>query len=90
MVIEKFRIPKRYGIIDLRELNSLSGFSEIAEFHLEHRRWIDDSLRREGMVREGRWSEAIAVGKLNFVARVKSELGFKAVHREVIKSGGTS
>jgi pimeloyl-ACP methyl ester carboxylesterase len=35
------------------------------------------------MTREGRWSEAIAVGNLNFVENVKSELGFKAAHREV-------
>jgi hypothetical protein len=39
--------------------------------------------------REGRWSEAIAVGNLNFVEKVKSELGFKAAHGEVIEGGGT-
>ena len=38
--------------------------------------------------REGRWSEAIAVGNLNFVEEAKSELGFKAAHREVIEGGG--
>jgi len=41
------------------------------------------------MAREGQWSEAIAVGNLNFVEKVKSELGFKAAHREVIEGGGT-
>ena len=35
------------------------------------------------------WSEAIAVGNLNFVEQVKSELGFKAAHREVIEAGCT-
>jgi putative transposase len=30
--------PKRYGIIDLRELSSLCGFREIAEFPQAHRR----------------------------------------------------
>jgi putative transposase len=81
--------PKRYGIIDLRELSSLCGFSEVAEFQQAHRRWVDDSLTRERMAREGRWSEALAVGNLNFVEKVKSELGFKAAHREVIEGGGT-
>ena len=33
------------------------------------------------------WSEAIAVGNLNFVEKVKSELGSKAAHREVIEGG---
>jgi hypothetical protein len=28
-------------------------------------------------------------GNLNFVEKVKSELGFKATHREVIEAGGT-
>ena len=41
------------------------------------------------MAREGRWSEAITLGNLNFVEKVKSELGFKAAHREVIEGGGT-
>ena len=40
-------------------------------------------------MREGRWSEAIAIGKLNFVAKVKSELGLKASRREAIDEGGT-
>jgi hypothetical protein len=33
------------------------------------------------MAREGRRSEAIAVGNLSFVEKLKSELGFKAAHR---------
>ena len=80
--------PKRYGIIDLRELSSLCGFSEIAQFQHAHRRWVDDSLTRERTTREGQWSEAIAVGNLNFVENMKSELGFKAAHREAIEVDG--
>ena len=81
--------PKRYGIIHLRELSPLCGFGEIAEFQLAHGRWIDDSLTRVRMVREGRWSEAIAIGKLNFVTKMKSELGLKGSRREVIDESGT-
>jgi hypothetical protein len=33
-------------------------------------------------VRDDRWSEAIAVGSLAFVNKVKGELGVKAMHRE--------
>jgi hypothetical protein len=50
---------------------------------------VDDSVTREKMAREGQWSETIAVGNLNFVQKVKSELGYKAAHREVIEGGGT-
>ena len=81
--------PKRYGIIDLRELSSLCGFNDVVKFQQAHRRWVNDSLTGERMAREARWSEAIAVGNLNFVEKVKSELGFKAAHREVIEGDGT-
>jgi REP-associated tyrosine transposase len=41
------------------------------------------------MARDPQWSEAIAVGNLSFVEKLKSELGFKAAHREVIEEGDT-
>ena len=62
---------------------------DVATFQLAHRPWVDDSLAREAMAREGRWSEAIAVGNLNFVEKMKNEVGYKAAHREGIESGGT-
>jgi putative transposase len=80
--------PQRYGIVDLRELSSLCGFSELAEFQKAYRKWVDEALRRETAMREGRWSETIAVGSVSFVTNVKRELGFKAAHREVIAAGG--
>jgi putative transposase len=81
---------KRYGIIDLRELSSLCGFSEIPKFQQAHRRWVDDSLTGERTAREGWWSEAVAVGNLNFVEKVKSELGLKAAYPDLDRSSGSS
>jgi REP-associated tyrosine transposase len=63
--------------------------SRVAEFQQAHHRWVDDALTSERMAREGWWSEAVAVGNLNFVEKVKSELGFKAAHRKVIEAVGT-
>jgi hypothetical protein len=40
-------------------------------------------------VKKGRWSEAIAVGSLAFVEKIKGELGSKAMHREVEEFEGT-
>jgi len=37
-----------------------------------------------------RWSEAIAVGSLAFIEKVKNDLGIKATHRDVIKADGTA
>jgi putative transposase len=81
--------PKRYGVIDLRELSALCGFAEVADFQRAHRQWVEEALARELVVREDRWSEAIAVGSFTFVDKLKSELGFKAVHREVTEVTGT-
>ena len=39
--------------------------------------------------RDDRWSEALAVGSLAFVERVKNDLGIKAMHREVLETDGT-
>jgi putative transposase len=81
--------PKRYGIIDLRELSSLCGFHEVRDFQQAHREWVKEALSRGRVVREGNWSEAIAVGSMSFVNIVKRELGFKAVHRELMELEGT-
>jgi hypothetical protein len=37
---------------------------------------------RDG-VRDARWSEAVAVGSLAFVEKVKSELGIRELHRQL-------
>ena len=47
------------------------------------------SLSREIGGRDERWSEAIAVGDFTFVQKVKSELGFKALHCRVMEVTGT-
>ena len=39
--------------------------------------------------RDDRWSEAVAVGSLAFVEKVKRELGVKAMHRTATEVGGT-
>lgn len=77
------RPPKRYAIIDLRELTTLCGFADSGDFQLEHRQWVEQALEHERTLRDDRWSEAIAVGNLAFVESVKNELGSKAIHRAV-------
>jgi hypothetical protein len=47
-----------------------------------------EALQRELAVRDARWSEAIAVGSLAFAETVKTDLGIKAMHREVEQAGG--
>jgi len=81
--------PERYAVIDLQGLMGLCGFTDVRNFQQAHRQWVGEALDGEMAVQDDRWSEAIAVGSLAFVDRVRSELGVKAMHREVVQLGGT-
>jgi hypothetical protein len=63
----------------------LCGFREVADFQQARRQWVSEALSREIGGRDERWSDAIAVGDFTFVDKVKSELGFKAMHRRVME-----
>jgi hypothetical protein len=65
-------------VIDQHGLIELCGFAK-ADFQQTHRQWVEKALEDELAVRDARWSEAIAVGSLAFVEKVKSELGVKAM-----------
>jgi putative transposase len=81
--------PQRYAVIDQQGLIELFGFKKAGDFQETHRQWVAEALTREMAGREDRWSEAIAVGSSAFVDKVKSGLGVKAMHREVVKTGET-
>ena len=70
-------------MIDLAELTALCGFAELGDFQRAHREWIEQELGNGIASRDDRWSEAIAVGSLAFVEKVKGELGIKALHRDL-------
>src|SRR5262245_46085945 len=81
------RTNARY--FDLPGLFGLCGFSKLADFQQAHRQWVEIALRDELSVRAARWAEGVAVGSLAFVEKVKSELGIKALHRELKQIDGT-
>ena len=80
---------ERYGVIDLRGLVALCGFGEVAEFQRAHRHWVEEALSGAMAVRDDRWSQAIAVGSLAFIDRIRDELGVTAIHRKVAQVGET-
>ena len=81
--------PRRYRLIDLPALLALCGFSNQAEFQQVRRQWVDQALQRTLLMRDARWTEALAVGSEAFVAKIKEELGSKALHRELKRVDGT-
>ena len=58
-------------VLRLTGLFGLCGFSKLADFQQAHRQWVEIALRDELSVRDARWSEAVAVGSLAFVEKVK-------------------
>jgi len=80
---------ERYTIVDLPKLSELCGFRDVATFQHAYRQWIGEALSREIGGRDERWSDAIAVDDFTFVDKVKSELGFKTVHRRLTEVTGT-
>jgi putative transposase len=80
--------PEWYAVIDLQELTTLCGFTELGDFQRAHRQWVEEALESQPAARDDRWSEAIVVGSLAFVEKVKGELGVKALHREFEQLGG--
>jgi hypothetical protein len=80
--------PKRYAIIDVRELTSLCGFADSSDFQLAHYQWVKNALDARDTARDDHWSEAIAVGNLTFVESVKSKLRSRAIYRIVEHSDG--
>ena len=66
------------------EINSV-----VRDFQRAHRQWVEQGLENGLLMHDDRWSESIAVGSLAFIDKVKSELGFKAAHRDVVEVDGT-
>jgi hypothetical protein len=74
----------RYSIIDVQSLSELSGFADLRDFQRAHRHCVEQGLENGLAVRDDRWSKAI--GSLAFVENVKNQLGFKASHRNEVRS----
>jgi putative transposase len=73
----------RYSIIADAKLASLCGFPDLDAFQSAHRQWVQESLENGSMKRDERWSAAVAVGSSDFVDRMRSELGLRALHRTI-------
>ena len=55
-----------------------------------HRQWVEIALRDELSVRDAWWSEAVAVGNLNFVEKMKSEKKGRRIGTDFLDLSGDS
>lgn len=65
---------KRYRIINIKELISLSGCSSHADFIVLYKSMITNALKNEEMDRIDYWSNSIAVGSREYIRRIKDNL----------------
>ncbi len=54
-------------------------------WYITHRQWVEDFLKNGSNIRDTKWTESIAVGDKEFVLKTQTNLGAKAIGRNVIK-----
>jgi hypothetical protein len=83
------RPRERYALVDYEGLRSLLKFEEMPDLADAYRGWIEGAIGADGQLREGKWSESVAVGSESFVTTTKEKLGIKAKAREVVGEVGS-
>ena len=80
---------KRYALIDYEGLRTLLNFESIKDLAAAYGGWIEESLGRGNSLRDGKWTESVAVGSEAFVTITKETLGDRAEGRAVIGGDGS-
>ena len=79
--------PQRYSIIDRKRFMELVGIGTVDELSRSYKGWVNEILRSGESARESKWTESVAVGNIEFIGKVREELGIRAAGRNIIKSG---
>jgi putative transposase len=61
----------------------LLGIPSIEALRRSHSAWVEQALARAEKVREGKWTESVAVRSRDFVDLIKRGLGVKAKGRRI-------
>ena len=78
---------RKYPLIAYDRLHKLSGFDSYEKFTDAHRKWVASFLKDIDFIREGKWTQSIAVGTQGFVEKSKQKFGIKAKGRKVVETG---
>jgi putative transposase len=76
---------ERYRLINKKKLQDLLYFQDEKKLKESYKKQIEISLNRGNLERESCWTESIAIGSKDFVEKIKSDLGIRAVHRKIIQ-----
>ena len=80
---------QRYVLIDHDGLKSLLNFDSMDDLSATYGGWIEEALGGGNCLRDGKWTESVAVGSEAFVSAAKGALGNKGEGRAVIGGDGS-
>ena len=75
---------KRKGIIDFDRLMNLLGFENYDDLKDAHYKWVESEIQTDNKNKENKWTQSIAVGSKEFIAKMKGTLGYRARGRKII------
>lgn len=78
---------RRYVILDFNELRKLFNFETIAKLQENQQLGIDEALSKNDLLRDKKWTEAVAVGSEDYLNNVSQQLGLRARFRAIRKVG---
>lgn len=79
--------PKeRYAIIDYTSLLKILNIESMDRMQQLQQEWIENAIGKNNSQREGKWTEAIAVGNEDFLEHIRRQYGLKAKSRRIKKN----
>jgi len=79
---------RRYRMINRRKLCQFLGVT-MADLESSYGRWISEYIKEPRLERESRWTESLAVGRMEFVESIKKRLGLCAKYRKIAGSASS-
>lgn len=80
-------VRPRLKLVDTGALTDLVGARDVESLKRMRAEWIDQAIRKGQVGREAFWTESVAVGSADFLARFRGELGGKVKAAEIVHQG---
>ena len=77
---------KRYAIIDYTSTLKILNLESMDRLQNVQQAWIKDALEKNNRQRDGKWTEAIAVGNEAYLENIQKQLDIKAKSRKIKKN----
>jgi putative transposase len=86
---EIIRQKQRYQIVQTQTLLQLLGISSQDEFIDVHTRLIEDTISKNDLKRDPKWTESLAVGSKEFVESFQDKLSSRSRRAEIVELGNS-